>query len=175
MRAKREEGAPRPPRPPPDRGTLEAAARRYLQRYWPTVAQLRKVLLRRLPDEGPPAVFARVRADVEDAFAAKRDPQTGRPWANRKESLRLYLHPLLVKTGKLKAEALNAAVAATVSGNRLAVRQTVPVYAGFHQLGTRLMPRRPFLGVSRATRQWLARRLKDEAVRAFRDRSRGAY
>jgi phage gpG-like protein len=142
------------------------------------------IKLRRLNGTFAPADFAgvlaearsRVRADIDRAFTTRADPQTGRPWKARSEKgLHTYLHPLLVKTGKLKAEALNAAVAATVSGNRLSVTQRVPDYAGWHQLGTRHMPKRPFLGVSKATQRWLARRLKDQAARAWRDRKRGAY
>lgn len=88
-RRRRAPEGPPAPRPPPDRPALEAAARRYLQRYWPTVAQLRKVLLRRLPAEGPPAVFARVRADVEAVLAALveggalDDARAAKAWAEQ--------------------------------------------------------------------------------------------
>ena len=120
MRARRDPGAPRPPRPPPDRGTLEAAARRYLQRYWPTVAQLRKVLLRRLPDEGPPALFARVRADVEAVLAglvesgALNDERAARAWAeqlDRRGTARPALRHKMRSKG-LSDEHTEAAVAA---------------------------------------------------------------
>lgn len=142
------------------------------------------IRLRRLNGQFAPGTFApvltearvRVRADTEAAFERRADPQTGAPWKPRIErGLRQYLHPLLVRTGKLKEGAVNAAASAVVSGNRLTVTQRLPEYAGFIQLGTRLMDKRPFLGITRATRQWVARRLKDQAVRVFRDRQRGSY
>lgn len=119
---------------------------------------------------------ARIRQDVERAFDQRADPQTGQPWKDRQtRRAREYLHPLLVKTGKLKREAIAAAASAVVSGNRLTVTQRVPSYAGFHQLGTRVMVARRYQGVTRATRLWLARRMKDQAVRVWRDRNRGSY
>ncbi|MBL8619003.1 MAG: RecX family transcriptional regulator [Deltaproteobacteria bacterium] len=120
MRARRDPEAARPPRPPPDRGTLEAAARRYLQRYWPTVAQLRKVLLRRLPEEGPPAMFAQVRADVELVLAdlvesgALNDERAARAWAeqlDRRGTARPALRHKMRSKG-LSAEHTEAAVTA---------------------------------------------------------------
>ena len=81
--------APGPPPGPPDRAGLLRAAQRYLQRYWPTVEQLRRVLRRRVPVGATPAVRAAVQADVEDVLAqlirdgALDDQKAARSWAEQ--------------------------------------------------------------------------------------------
>lgn len=104
--------------------------------------------------------------DVEQAFERKADPVTGRAWPARKDPL--LSHPLLQRTGKMRAGAVAAAGRAAVNGNTLIVRMRQPAYAKYHHAGTRLMAKRRFVGVSSATRRKLARRLRAEGVRVIR-------
>jgi hypothetical protein len=107
----------------------------------------------------------RVAADVEGAFAGRKDPQTGKPWPRRKKG---QTWPPLRKTGKLKREGVRAAQQARITGSTLVVRQTEPDYATYHHTGTSLMPRRRSLAISPATRKFVARRLAGEGLRVFR-------
>lgn len=120
----------------------------------------RQSLARVLTDARPKVV-----ADVEGAFAGRKDPQTGRPWPKRKKG---QTWPPLQKTRAIKKGAIRAAQASTVNGNTLVMRQKEPDYAEFHHKGTRLMPRRRSLAISPATRKWVARRLAGEGLRVFR-------
>ena len=95
-------------------------------------------------------------ADMREAFDRKADPVTGKPWPARAGG---GSHPLLVKTGRLKAATLRAAKAATIRGATVSLNLSVPRYARFHMTGTKRMPRRRFAGVNRKTLARVRRRL----------------
>ena len=111
------------------------------------------------------ALREQVRRDITEAFDRQRDPQTGRqwkpsPWISR---------PLLVKSGRMKQRAIEAAASATViGGNTLQVSARLPYYARFQNSGTRLIPKRRFVAISAKTRKVLARKLKNKALRLWR-------
>lgn len=77
------------PAGPPDRAGLLRAAQRYLQRYWPTVEQLRRVLRRRVPSGAGPSVRQAVHDDVEAVLAqllaegALDDARAAKGWAEQ--------------------------------------------------------------------------------------------
>lgn len=111
------------------------------------------------------ALREQVRRDITEAFDRQRDPQTGRPWPRSPWISR----PLLVKTGRMKQRAIEAAASATViGGNTLMVSARLPYYARFHQYGTLIIPKRRFVGISARTRKVLARKLKNKALRLWR-------
>jgi hypothetical protein len=111
--------------------------------------------------------------DIEGGFDASRDPETKTPWASRKiqPGRQAPNHPLLVKTGTLRQEAVSAARSAVVNGSTLTMRTNKPSYGGYHQKGTRFMVARRWAGVSRATRMRLAKLLVKEGIRVFRGRA----
>lgn len=88
-RGGRRDKAPGPPPGPPDRAGLLRAAQRYLQRYWPTVEQLRRVLRRRVPVGAGPVLRQSVHDDVEAVLAqlvaegALDDARAARGWAEQ--------------------------------------------------------------------------------------------
>lgn len=78
------------------------------------------------------------RTQIAAGFASERDP-SGTPWA-----------PLKARTGRIlrRSGRLASAFEVRSDGQGLTVRNATP-YAGFHQQGTRRMPRRAMLPSSR--------------------------
>ena len=118
------------------------------------------------------AVVPRLAADAKAAFDQRRDPATLKPWPPRKvaRGRKPLPHPLMVLTGKLKRATVEAAEGATITGSTLTMKVKSPKYAKYHAKGTRLMPARPSVGVSRAARMILAKQLVKQGLRVFRSR-----
>ena len=109
--------------------------------------------------------------DTREAFDKRHDPATKVAWKARlPQAGRVADHPLLVKSGRLKAAAVKAAESATVVGGGLVMKVPTPKYGAYHMTGTKRMARRRWLGVSRALRLYLARRLAAQGLRVFRGR-----
>jgi len=106
--------------------------------------------------------------DVNRAFDTKSDPVSGSPWAPTKF---VYGHPLLQKTGALKAGAVAAAAGATVAGSSITAKVKTPAHAGFQAKGTRYITARRFLGASIGAIGQLAKALKREGLRVFRGKA----
>lgn len=109
--------------------------------------------------------------DVQEAFAKQIDPVTKRPWPPRIQPAtgKRIDRPLLVKSGRLRGSAIQAAAGATiVGGSTLAVRLVMPLYGKYHYFGTKIMARRRFFGISSRTRKALARLIKVQALRLWR-------
>jgi phage gpG-like protein len=78
-------------------------------------------------------------ASIHRNFDRARDPKTGQPWA----PLKYRTGMILVKTGRMRASI-------RIVGRERSITAEAPVpYAGFHQHGTRTIPRRRFLGFAR--------------------------
>lgn len=105
-----------------------------------------------------------LRRDVDEAFTRQQDPQTGRPWPQRKG---LYPWPMLDKSGRMKERAQSAAANAAINGSTLTLTMRSPKYSQFHMSGTRYMAKRRFVGSSIRTRAALLRRLKAAGVKVF--------
>lgn len=99
-------------------------------------------------ETGVAAFLAGLAEDVKDAFDSKVDPRTGAPWPPRRDALP---HPLLVRTGRLRAAAIEAVQQARLVGGGVEVDLTDPAYGFYHQFGTQNMPARPYFGASPAT------------------------
>lgn len=122
---------------------------------------LADALVNRRPRNAARIFLVGLRKDVRGAFAAKADPETGRPWPPRKDDLP---HQLLVKSGAMMAAALRAVDGAQQSSAGVVVSLSGPPYAGFHQRGTARLPRRRFFGVTPETRAAATKAYADEIV-----------
>lgn len=93
-----------------------------------------------------------LRDQTIDAFLRERDPVNGRPWAALSPVTLAIKRRLgqpsrkLVATGKLLQEVFR--VRPRISFGRVAYDLNGVPYAGYHQTGTRRMPRRRFFGLS---------------------------
>lgn len=112
-----------------------------------------------------PAV-QQVMRDFREGFQAEKDPRTGKPWPPRKLE---YPHPMIRKSRLLFRSAIRAVEQAVITNSTLSIRiPDSPVYLKYQFFGTKKIAARRFIGVSRRTRQWVARRLKGEGVRVWR-------
>lgn len=127
----------------------------------------------RFPKESVAAVLAPARAslvkDVTRAFDTASNPINGKPWPARKGD---YPHPPLVKTGAMRAAAIQAAAGAVINGSTLYATVRSPKYAGLQQRGTRTIRARRFLAASigtvRIVQAGLARAGRAECLRVVR-------
>lgn len=89
-------------------------------------------------------------ATTERAFESERDPSFGTPWAAlsppylKRKLKQGFSKAKLERTGELKASIV------AESGDDYAEVAVGAPYAIYHQLGTRKMPARPFLGIDDA-------------------------
>jgi hypothetical protein len=108
-----------------------------------------------------------IRQDIQRAFGNAIDPVTGISWEPTKQRNRP-----LQRTLRLKNAAIAAVNTATINGNTLYLQVDDPNYGKYHITGTRRMPRRNFLGASKATLKKIEAKAGKDAIRAT-TRSRG--
>lgn len=112
--------------------------------------------------------------DTQRAFALQQDPETEAKWAPPKSvpmrnprtgKRRPQPIRLLILTGDLITAALNAVKNPNITKKTMTIRIWEPFYAIFHQFGTKTIPARPFIGLSKRLEELAMEIVTDAKVR----------
>lgn len=112
--------------------------------------------------------------DTQRAFALQQDPSTEEKWAPPKAvpmrnprtgKRRPQPIRLLILTGDLITAVLNAVKHPNITATTMTIRIWQPFYAIYHQFGTRTIPARPFIGLSKRLEELAIEIVTDAKVR----------